>query len=86
MAKCEHGNSISECWLCKIERHAEQYGDPWAGEVSTDRMGKSSTRIDKLDYDESCHECEEEYNDMMMGEYVKNSFTTKLEDNNADSK
>jgi len=86
MEKCEHGNDPLHCWPCKIYRDAEQFGDPWSGEVSTEKKPKSPTRIDMLDYDQECIDCDAEIEEMKMAEYVKNSFyTTKLGDDNADS-
>jgi len=81
MSKCEHGNDPFHCWPCKIYRDAEQFGDPWAGEVSTEKKRKAPTRIDMLDYDQDCADCDEEYEKEVMAEYVKNSFTTKVEEN-----
>ena len=34
-----------------------------------------------LDYDQDCADCDEEYEKEVMAEYVKNSFTTKVEEN-----
>ena len=80
---CEHGNDLTSCWLCKIVKDAEQYGDPWTGEVSTEKKRKSTTRIDMLDIDEDCNDCDEELDKQIMGEYVKRSFTTRVDEDDS---
>jgi hypothetical protein len=80
MEKCEHGNDPLHCWPCKIYRDAEQFGEPWSGEVSTEKKKKGPTRIDMLDYDQECVDCDEELDKEIMAEYVKRSFTTQVGD------
>ena len=77
MAKCIHGNVIDQCGLCRIESHKNIYGN-FEGEVSTTQRpkGRSRPHMNEVMKDVDL-QAEQEKQDELMEEYVKNSFITE---------
>ena len=80
MAECIHGNVIDQCGLCRIDSHKAIY-DNFEGQIATTHKPKGSSRPDLAEALEGVdHQAEKEKQDEIMKEYIKNSFTTKLEE------
>ena len=77
MAKCIHGNEIGQCGFCRKEsmyRISE-------GTMSTTERPKGISRPDLKEIMQDVdHQAEAEKQSEIMKEYVLNSFTTKLEE------
>ena len=79
MARCLHDWDPSDrCPWCYKERTYQQFGNPLIGQVGLEKQGPARSQINNDE--EPCSPCDELEEEEIMAEYVRNSFTTKLED------
>jgi len=79
MPRCEHDWEPSDqCPWCNRERLYQQFGPTVVGQVGLEKQGPKRTKIN--DDEEPCSPCDEGLEDEIMAEYVRKSFTTRLDE------
>ena len=79
MPRCEHDWEPSDkCPWCHRERTYQQFGNPLVGLVGLEKQGPSRTKIN--DDEEPCSPCDKVVEEEIMAEYVRKSFTTRVDE------
>ena len=80
MPRCVHDwEPADKCPWCHRERTYQQFGNPLVGQVGLEKQGPKRTQINNDE--EPCSPCDEFMEDEVMAEYVRGSFTTRLDEN-----